>query len=198
MTLEPDYDPSLWLEVPLAFPSGSWATAEEWADEVGESSPAGIDDAEARRAQLRAGALEVARFGRGGEARRFWYFPLSGQALSLAHLYLLPPGVVSDETVADFLSWQDGRITDPVVETFDVAGVRVVRSLLLAEAQPAGAPDGPARQAFGVARAAVVGEAGATVIEIVDADLREVSTVRDDLVVLAGSIAANERNAADV
>lgn len=85
-----DADPELWIPVPLAFPNGEWADVDAWVATVAAAITVGIDADDEVQRQLWALTRDIAEMEppEASAIARFWYFPRSGGAMQLAHLYL--------------------------------------------------------------------------------------------------------------
>ena len=181
----PDYDSDTWIEVPLDFPVGPFASMEEWADDLTGDALRATRADDPIRANFRAAAVAVAQHTRGLASRRFWYFPLMAYTSSLVQFYELPRVEGIDDVLIEFLGAHEHRSTDPVVtELTSALGERVIRVAFLVDE----APTSKDSAVFAVIRVARVTEEAVNVFELKDQDLLTASQLIHDLDVLAASV----------
>jgi len=181
----PDYDSDTWIEVPLEFPAGDFASAEDWAEALTGDALRATRGDDPIRAGFRSAAVAVAEHTRGLASRRFWYFPLMAYTSSLVQLYELPRIDGLDDVLVEFLGAHEHRSTDPVVtELTSALGERVIRVAFLVDE----APTANDSAVFAVIRVARVTEEAVNVFEMKDQDLLTASQLIHDLEVLAVSV----------
>jgi len=171
-----DFDPELWIEVPLGFPAEEFDSAEAWARQIAESAaPA---DA-AVRERIETGAATLASAPRGGAARRFWFFPLSGEVTAIVDCFRLPRDSRLEDSLEEILGHVDAPSTDPVVTQLDPgAAMRVVRVARIGRAETA--EEGPSA-VYGVIRLGRVTEREIEIFETVNDDLTTMGYMMDQL-----------------
>jgi|GEM_PF-3302279 len=172
----PDYDPELWIEVPLLFPFAGWPNAAAWAHDIAEEA--------ALRPEEREGLAERARLLAESDwpaTRRFWYFPVGGGFEAIVHVIDVDE-VIPDDQVTELLGADGARVTDPVIESID--GVpRAWRSAYVVSEG-----EGPQRHAMGVVRAVRIRDEGTSLVELIDADLAAVGVALPHLDALVGDL----------
>lgn len=184
-TTRPDYDSDTWIEVPVEFPAGGFDSAEDWAIGLADEAIGSTTADEATRNGVRTAALSVATHPRGLASRRFWYFPLLANTVTLVQYYELPrePGI--DDVLVEFLGYHENRSTEPVVtELITSSGERLVRvAFLVGEVA-----DARNSAVYGVMRVARMSDDTIDLFELMDEDLVTASQVVNDLEVLAASV----------
>lgn len=171
-----DYDPQLWIEVPLAFPFAEWADAASWAHDIAEEAALRPDDREA--IAERARGLAASDW---PATRRFWYFPVDGGYEAVVHVIDIDE-VIPDDRILDMLRDDDARVTDAVVERVEGQPATWRSAFVVAEGE------GDARRAMGVLRAVRVRESGTTLAELIDVDLAAIGAVLPDFDALVGDL----------
>lgn len=106
-----DLDPTLWIPVPLAFPSEPWTDATQWARVTTERLLDGMEVPEGLAQELQDLALTIAQSDSPlPEAEgRFWYFPVGGGVMHIAHLYATTRQAVDDLTLTEIAAGGRGE-----------------------------------------------------------------------------------------
>jgi len=172
----PDYDPELWIEVPLFFPFAGWPDAAAWAHDIAEEAALRPDEREelAERARLLAASDWPA-------TRRFWYFPVQGGFEAIVHVIDVDE-VIPPEQVMELLRADDARVTDPVIEAIDGVPGAWRSAYIVSEG------DQDQRAAMGVVRAVRMRGEGTTLVELIDADLAAIGVALPDFDALVGDL----------
>lgn len=98
-----DVDPSLWVPVPLRFPTEGWSSAQQWAVETTNRLFRDIDVPDGIRGELESLAQTIAESESPlPEAEgRFWYFPVTGGVMQIVHLYATSRAAVDDLSLVE-------------------------------------------------------------------------------------------------
>jgi hypothetical protein len=123
-----DLDPSFWIPVPLEFPADMWRDARSWAHGTTERLMTGLEIPEGLAQELEDLALTIAESDSPlPEAEgRFWYFPVGGGVMHIAHLYATSRQSVDDLTLVEVAAGGRGepepqRAQRVTVDAFDEA-----------------------------------------------------------------------------
>lgn len=171
-----DFDPELWIEVPLVFPFAEWPDGSAWADDIAAEAALRDDDREAiaTRARLLAASDWPA-------TRRLWYFPVSGGYEAVVHVIDIDE-VIPDDRIMGMLRDDPARVTDAVIEPIEGQRSAWRSAFVVSEG------DGDARRAMGVLRAVRVRAEGTTLVELVDVDLAAAGALMPDFDALVGDL----------
>ncbi|TFD14197.1 MULTISPECIES: hypothetical protein [unclassified Cryobacterium] len=179
------YDTDVWIDVPLHFPEQDWATRDDWARDVAERTGREMPEPETTIGRFYETAREIAAFSVPDAAKRFWYFPVAGSFLSVAHLYTASRAELGEASLEDCAGSAESSLTVPVVAEIESDGFgRLVRVLSTTSLEQ---EDGSNR-VVGCAR--LVGEAAGHVflLEVIDDNLGRIALMLDDLKALMEAI----------
>ena len=182
-------DPALWIDVPLSFPSEQFATAEEWAVGVAEHGSRDMPDPLAKQLWLYLMAKKATELRVDAAERRFWYFPIHAEMVSVAHLYAGTRSEIGPVTLEEVVGANEPSVTYPVLEEFPSPRFgRIVRGL---STETVNEEEGGSHVA---GRARIAGEQDGRVflLEVIDRNLSTVALMLDDLMVLFESIEVGE------
>ncbi|MBG6238976.1 hypothetical protein IWX78_001955 [Mycetocola sp. CAN_C7] len=98
-----DVDPALWVPVPLEFPTNEWPNAQVWAETTVRSLMTDMEIPDELHGDLERLALSIAASDSPlpGAEGRFWYFPVTGGMMQIAHLYASTRDAVDDLTLVE-------------------------------------------------------------------------------------------------
>lgn len=192
-------DPELWISVPLDFPSAEGQTAESWAWEITLAILEGIDgvtEPTKRQFMLLAQAIALADSPLPDAQARFWYFPVVGGPMQLAHLYAAPREQLAELTLVEVAAGGAGEPTPQRVEECDIAGFREAWCVTLLDEIPgeslrqlAGHTETSASATpFGSIR--IIGDQHGVVLmlEASGTDLYALAGMKEDLIALFGTV----------
>ncbi len=119
-----DPDPSIWIVVPLTFPTDDDATAEAWADRTVAALASGVDMPDDTRQQLLELARTIATVPSPypDASARFWFFPTIGGPMHLAHLYLAPRATLPGLSLVDVANGGGGFAPPQRAERIELPG----------------------------------------------------------------------------
>jgi hypothetical protein len=181
-----DYDPALWIDVPLDFAGTQWGSAEEWANDVARQITVGAPEPLSVREAYAETALEVARLEVAGAADRFWYFPVEASFVSVVNCFVVPRELIGAEaTIEQFAGSDEESLTVPSIELLDSAPFGRV-ALGLTTSAITGSDD----ERVVVGQARLVGEAEDHVfmLEVLDRELGRIAVMLDDMTTLFESV----------
>lgn len=183
--VEPDFDDEYWIEVPLSFPMGPFATPAEWASTIAAEA---IRGDEALRERVRQTGQTIAEAPRAGVARRFWYFPLTSAFMAVVDHFALERTPELEEHLVEMLAETENPSTEPVVTELDPAGARrLVRVARLAREEDA---ETGAARVYGVIRVGRVTEEAVEILEAMNDDLSAAASMMEHVDRLAAGLLA--------
>lgn len=184
----PDYDTSVWIEVPVSFPAGPWPTVDAWADDLATAAAREGEQLFENAYRIRFSATAVGSIVNPDAARRLWYYPVDDGGMAVAHVYHLDRTALDIADAERELADHPLRVTDPVVTDLDPGGAeRLVQVAFLARTgEEAEAP------VMGIVRIARVTASVVIVVEMLDADLPAFQQVLPALVELTMSLEVPE------
>lgn len=190
-----DYDPSIWVEVPIVFRESDVAIANEWASEFAREATAS-DGREGTRREIEALAREAVAMEHPAATRRFWHFPETGGEHFVAHAFSAPREA-GESPVDQLLGLPGKRETVAPVELGEIDGERVVRVAFSAPLPEADTDQGrDERDTVPLAlcvRIARCRSDSLSVLEVVDPNVVAVSLGLENLDKLAFSLISPER-----
>lgn len=189
-----DLDPALWIPVPLEFPAENWVDARSWAHGMTERLMTGLEIPDGLATELESLALTIAESDSPlPEAEgRFWYFPVGGGVMQVAHLYATTRQAVDDLTLVEVAAGGRGepepqRADRATFTGFDEAW-RVVLLTVVPEAGYGEIPVGHMR---------FVGESKGIIVmlDVTGTDLAVLGAMETDLAELFASIRVGSASA---
>ena len=98
-----DMDPALWVPVPLDFPTDEFASPGHWARATVARMVTDIELPDGLEGDLERLAVSIAESDSPlpGAEGRFWYFPVTGGVMQIAHLYATTRDAVGDLTLVE-------------------------------------------------------------------------------------------------
>lgn len=190
-----DYDPSIWVEVPIVYRESDVAIANEWASEFARVATKSEND-DGTRKEIKKRAIEAASMEHPVATRRFWHFPETGGEHFVAHAFVADreEGV---NPVDQILGLPGKRETIVPVELGEIDGERLVRvafSVPLYESEPSERGDETDTVPLALCvRIARCGPDTLSVLEVVDPNVVAVSLGMENLDNLAFSMSSPER-----
>lgn len=143
--IDVDFDPDLWIRVPLDYADTRWGDASEWAAWLAETATAGHPTAAAMRDEIRDTALSIALYPAAHVWGRFWFYPIDGDPSGFVDFYVqqrVADGTPAEELLPELEPVALTPVVDPlVVEGFTSAVRR--RTLVMVprdDSEPAAMP----------------------------------------------------------
>lgn len=147
-----DYNPDVWIRVPLDYIDTRWQDARGWAEWLADTATAGHPKAASMRDEIRDTALSIALFPAAHVWGRFWYFPIDGDPSGFVDVFVQRRA--PDGTRAEDLLPELSRVAlTPVVDTLEVDGFASAarrRTLVMVEREDGGVAAMPRVEWLGV------------------------------------------------
>ena len=182
-----DLDPALWIPVPLEFPAGTWTDSHQWAQGTTERLMTGLDVPDGLRQELLSLALTIADSDSPlpDAEGRFWYFPVTGGVMQVAHLYATTRTAVDDLTLVEIAAGGRGEPEPQRAEPVSLTGFDDAWRVILLSVVP---EEGYGEVPVGHIR--FVGESRGIIImlDVTGTDLAVLGTMESDLAGLFASI----------